>query len=844
MNQPKNTRLPITPLLPDLLGRLNKHNTVLLQAAPGAGKTTTVPPALLKAGWRDNKKILMLEPRRLAARAAARFMARAMNEPVGQTVGYRVRLDSKVSKQTIIEVVTEGILTRLIQSDPELSDYAIVIFDEFHERSLQADLGLALTRESQQVLREDLRVLIMSATLDIEPLAQLLDDAPVIRSDGRAHPVHVDYLERSQRAAAGHISSHLRNLPATVSRSVQRALKEQNGSILVFLPGVGEIRKTLEQLQDDLSESDTKNSVVLAPLFGDLSGADQDAAIAPAPAGMRKIVLATSIAESSLTIEGIRIVIDTGLQRRPRFDPNSGMSRLVTERVSKASADQRAGRAGRLEPGVCFRLWSESEPLEPFSSPEIMAADLAPLVLELARWGARSPDEMSWLNPPPAAHWAQARDLLQLLDALDSEGAITEHGQRMLDLGLHPRLSHLILSGRESGWDKTVAELAALLSERDILLNRQSDGPGSDLRHRLDALRGRRKHQVHRGRLAQVQTLARSLTTGNHFESDDEAPLGALLALAFPDRVAQARGRRGQFRLSNGRGAFLFEDDALAGSKFLIAAELDGQARDARIFLATEISREQLESALQAHIQTQIQADWNDKRGAVIAVEQRTLGALVLDEKEIQTLDDQTLQTGLLAAIRRRGLDALNWSDNARQWRARAQLAHTMEPESWPAFDNDALLAELEDWLAPFFTDPYRWSDLKRIDLMSALKTRLDYSKQQELQTWFPKGIKLPTGHFAQLDYTAEPGPVLATKLQALFGWTKTPTVGQQRHPVVIHLLSPAGRPLAVTSDLKSFWANAYPDVRKDMRGRYPKHPWPEDPLTAVASHRTKRGGT
>lgn len=819
--------LPITPVLPELLRRLSEATTALLQAPPGAGKTTQVPPALLEASWTQGRKILMLEPRRLAARSAARFMARAMGEQVGESVGYRVRLDTKVSKRTRIEVVTEGILTRLVQSDPELSGYAAVLFDEFHERSLQADLGLALVRETQQVLRPDLRILVMSATLDVEPLAKLLDDAPVVRSEGRTYPVRLEHHPVRGRRP------DWRERTAMVARAIGRALDEETGSLLVFLPGIGEIKRVAEQLEDKLP-----GEVRLAPLFGDLSPADQDAAIAPTQEGERKVVLATAIAESSLTIEGIRVVIDAGLQRRASFDPNSGMTRLITERVSRASAEQRAGRAGRLEPGVCYRLWPETERLESFTPPDILHADLAPLVLELARWGARSAGDMTWLNLPPEAHWAQARDLLTLLDALNEDGAITRHGKAMLELGLHPRLAHLIIKGRELGWGQSAAELAALLSERDLLTHR----PGSDLRLRMKALRAGHHAGTHQGRKAQIKALARSLSKGPDRNPRAPAPLGQLLALAYPDRIAQARGGRGRFLMSNGRGAMLFEDDPLAGCEYLVAAELDGQARESRIFLAAEIGKDEIEAVLEHHIGSRKVVGWDDQRGSVVASRQRRLGELVLDEEPITDLDLATLHDGLLAAIRSRGLDALDWSDAVRQWRARAQLAQRLDPDSWPAFDEDTLLDELETWLAPFFTGHRRWQDLKRIDWLNALKTRLDYSKQQELDRWFPQRIELPTGQHAKLDYAADPGPVLATKLQTLFGQTETPTVAPQRHPVLIHLLSPAGRPLAVTSDLKSFWTNAYPEVRKDMRGRYPKHPWPEDPLQAAASHGVKRG--
>jgi len=823
--------LPITATLPELLARLESHTTVLLQAPPGAGKTTRVPPALLDAPWRKNRKILMLEPRRLAARSAARFMAGSMGESVGRTVGYRVRLESKVSGATRIEVVTEGILTRMIQSDPALIDYAAVVFDEFHERSLHADLGLALVREAQQALREDLRILVMSATLDVEPLARLLDDAPLVRSQGRSFPVDIQY----RPATAS------RDPLAHVVATIRHSLKTDSGSLLVFLPGVGEIRRVADRLADGL-----QGNILLTPLYGDLSGPDQDAAIAPAPVGQRKIVLATAIAESSLTIDGVRVVIDGGLQRRSRFDPNSGMNRLVTARVSKASAEQRAGRAGRLEPGVCYRLWSaaEQQAMAAFTPPEITEADLASLVLELAQWGAREPAQLTWLDPPPQAHWNQARDLLQWLQALDGSGAITTHGRAMLKLGLHPRLAHMVLRGRDRGQGSLAADLAAMLSERDILIDR----PGSDLALRYKMLHssGRSNHhqvphQVHHGRLAQVRKLARSFDDGNsECTRVDEAEIGRLLALAFPDRIAQARDQRGRFRLSNGRGAFLYEDDPLAGSPWLVAADLDGQARESRIFLAAAVSQADLEVDFAGQIVDKTEARWDEQRGTVVATQQRLLGELVLIEKTLQAPDAAVLEAGLLDAVRRRGLMSLGWTDSARQWRARAQWANKLWPDDWPDFSEGALLDELESWLGPFVAGKRRWPELTRIDLTMALKSRLDYARQQALDELFPTSLTIPTGRSVNIDYQAEGGPVLASKLQSLFGLTDSPRVARGQVPVVLHLLSPAGRPLAVTADLKSFWKNAYPEVRKDMRGRYPKHPWPEDPLTAPAREGVK----
>ena len=765
----------------------------------------------------------MLEPRRLAARSAARFMAGQLGEGVGETVGYRVRLDSRVSARTRIEIVTEGILTRLIQSDPALSDYAAVLFDEFHERSLHADLGLALARESQQALREDLRILVMSATLDTEPLARLLDDAPVISTQGRAHPVDVRYVP----------PPHDRELLVHAANTVRQALADDPGSILVFVPGVGEIRNLAERLSGHLPDD-----VILAPLYGDLGADEQDAAISPPPQGHRKVVLATAIAESSLTIEGIRIVIDAGLQRRSLFDPNGGMSRLVTATISRSSAEQRAGRAGRLAPGVCYRLWSQGQQqsLKPFSPPEIVAADLAPVVLELALWGTTDPDTLEWLDPPPSAHWNQACELLQWLDALDDSGQITSHGREILKLGLHPRLGHMVLIGRRRNQGRLAAELAALLSERDIL----TDRPGADLSLRYQALQAGKGRSVHRGRLHRVRQLARSFAKDHRGNGGSEHDIGRLLALAFPDRIARRRDQRGKFLLSNGRGAFLFEDDPLAGSDWLVAAELDGQAREARIFLAAAVNPDELEEDHAAHIVDKVEAEWDERHGTVRAFRRRRLGALILEETSVDRIDPEILEAGLLDAVRRRGLESLNWSESARQWLARIRLAGRLDPEHWPDFSDQALMDELELWLAPFLAGKKRLSDLKHIDPVTALKTRLDHRHLSQLDDLLPTHLHIPTGRRVRIDYCAEGGPVLATKLQSLFGLARHPRLAHGRVPVVLHLLSPAGRPLAVTADIESFWKNAYPEVRKDMRGRYPKHPWPEDPQSAKAQEGVK----
>lgn len=815
--------LPIDNLLPDLTQTLADHTTALLQAPPGAGKTTRVPLALLDAPWRQGRTLLMLEPRRLAARSAARYMAKQLGEAPGQTVGYRTRLDSKVSGATQIEVVTEGILTRLIQDDPMLERYAAVLFDEFHERSLQADLGLALVRETQQALRDDLRVLVMSATLDTAPIARLLDYAPVLTSEGRAYPVDVIYRPAGRNS----------RLPDQVAAVVHEALADQDGSLLVFLPGAGEIRRVAQALAGQLPAG-----VHLAPLYGNLRAEEQDRAIAPAPAGERKVVLATAIAETSLTIDGVRVVIDAGLQRRAVFDPNSGMTRLMTGRVSKASAEQRKGRAGRIEPGVCYRLWSETEQfgLAEYTPPEIREADLAPLVLELAQWGARTPDAVAWIDPPPTAHWRQAVTLLQWLDLLDADGAITDHGKAARALGLHPRLAHMVLRARDlgPGLAELAAELAALLEERDLL----GPGAGADLHERVRVLRGESGHRgVDPQRLKQVRQAARRLVSGAG-ASTATAPaapaVGRLLAQAYPDRVGRRRpGDAPRYQLSNGKGAVLRDDDPLGREHWLVAAELDGHAREATVYLAAPVDLADLERDMAGHIETRDEATWDDRRGTVVARRVRRLGALVLAEQPLATVDPALVQQGLMDAVRRRGLGALNWTAAARQWQARVQLLARLIPDEWPDVSDEALMARLDDWLAPFTAGLTRWSALAELDLWPALNSLLPYPRQQQLDELAPKALTIPTGQSVTLDYRADNGPVLAAKLQALFGWTDTPRVAGGRVPVVIHLLSPAQRPLAVTADLASFWVNAYPEVRKDMRGRYPKHPWPEDPLTA-----------
>lgn len=816
--------LPIDTVLPELLAALTNGTTAVLQAHPGAGKTTRIPVALLASPWLKQQRIIMLEPRRLAARAAARYMSAQLGEPVGQTVGYRMRQDTRVSSQTRIEVVTEGVLTRLLQDDPELTGYGAVIFDEFHERNLQADLGLALVLEVRQALREDLRLLIMSATLDTEAIVGLLDDAPLITSEGRSFAVDVRYA-----AAARNV-----RLESHVAAQVRGAIREEHGSVLVFLPGQREIRRVQQALSGELPPD-----VLVTPLYGSLSQIDQDAAIRPAQDGRRKVVLATNIAETSLTIDGIRVVVDAGLERQPRFDPVSGMTRLVTGRISRAAATQRAGRAGRLEPGICYRLWPEAEHdrLAAKAAPEILQADLAPLVLELAQWGALGPDQLRWLDAPPVPAWEQARALLFQMEAVDGTGAITTHGLTMQALGLHPRLAHMLVHGRRLGWSRLTCELAILLSERDIL----PGGPQTDVMARIRLLRTGRNSLL-KSLQSQVHALERRL--GGSLRPECELSAGVLLGYAYPDRIACRRqGEAPRFQLANGRGAFLEGADALRQSPFLVAAELDGDPREARVFLAAALARDTIEAHFPHLISRQEAVFWDEDAQAVAARKQRRLGAIVLDDAAMTDPDPFALLNGLISAIRRKGLDVFPWDDATRQWRARVQLMHRLEPERWPDVGDSALLEYLGEWAAPFLQGVTRLAHLRGFPLQDALVAWLGYPRQQRLDAELPSRWQVPTGSRVLIDYTAGDSPVLAVKLQEMFGEAKTPAIAGGRVSLLLHLLSPARRPVQVTSDLAGFWAGSYSEVRKELRGRYPRHPWPEDPANAMPTRKTRRRG-
>ncbi|MQP66303.1 ATP-dependent helicase HrpB [Niveispirillum sp. SYP-B3756] len=826
--------LPIDEALPALLAALSNGPNATLQAPPGAGKTTRVPLALLDQPWRGDGRIIMLEPRRLAARGAARRMAAMLGEEVGGTVGYRVRLDSRVSARTRIEVVTEGIFLRQLQSDASLDGVAAVLFDEFHERSLDADLALAFCLQSQALLRDNLRLLVMSATLDGGPVAGLLGGAPLITSEGRAHPVETRWAEPNGGE----------RMEDATARTIRRALAEEMGSLLVFLPGSGEIRR-VERL---LGEGRLPADVMLTPLYGDLSLEAQDAAIRPAPDGKRKVVLATSIAETSLTIEGVRVVIDSGLSRLARFDPRSGMGRLETVRSSRASADQRRGRAGRTAPGICYRLWSEAadRALAAFTPPEIARADLAPLALELAQWGIHDAAELAWLDQPPAPSLSQARELLRQLGALDDGNRITRHGQAMAGLGLHPRLAHLVLRGRELGRTRLACRVAALIGERDILRG-GSGMRDADLRTRLDHLAERgRGGEVDRGALHQALDSARQLErqVGGPPGDMDHDGAGLLLALAYPDRIAQRRpGSPGQYRLSGGRGAALDPTDALASRDWLAVADLDGQGRDARVFLAAPVTQAELEEAFAGDIVAETLVEWDGREQAVKARRRRRLFALSLKEELLQNPPAEAVMPALLQGIREMGLACLPWSKELESWRTRVAFLHRAAPERWPDMSDTALLATLEDWLAPYLAGVMRRSHLDRIDLHAALTGLLDWNSQQALNAEAPTHLTVPTGNRIPIDYTGEE-PVLAVRLQELFGLAETPRLGGGRVPVLLHLLSPAHRPVQVTRDLAGFWKGSYREVKKDLAGRYPRHYWPDDPLEAEPTARAKRRGT
>jgi ATP-dependent helicase HrpB len=846
-----DTPLPIDAVLNELAATLAARNAAVLVAPPGAGKTTRVPLALLDAPWLGDKKIIVLEPRRIAARASAERMAATLGEKAGDTVGYRVRFGSKVSRKTRIEVVTEGIFTRQVMDDPELTGIGAVLFDEFHERSLDADLGLALARDAQQGLREDLRILVMSATIDGARVASLLGDAPVIESLGRAFPVETRYLGRKPDAP----------LERQMAEAIAKALRADPGSVLAFLPGAAEIRRTESQLAERVQDP----TIEIVPLFGALDAAVQDRAISPAPKGRRKVVLATSIAETSLTIEGVRIVVDCGLARVPRYEPDIGLTRLETVRASRAAVDQRRGRAGRIEPGVCYRLWDEPQTasLAPYTQPEILSADLSSLVLDLAQWGVSDPAQLAFLDPPPAPAWKEALSLLRELGALEADGRITDEGKSLRALALPPRLARMIVDSARLGAGDHAAEIAAILTERGL------GGDGVDLEHRLDQFRRDRSQRASAARqmaqrwAAQVASSSRSPLVGEgrgggfpearlplRTPTPDPSPQGGgelttglMLAFAFPDRVAKNRGN-GSFVLANGRGAAVEPSAALARAPYLAVAELTGTAAVGRILLAAPIALSDIEAYFAEQIESRDDISFDRTAMALRGRKRRSLHAITLSEAPSALTPSEATARVLAEGLTAAGLDKLPWSKALTQWRGRVMFLRAAEGEPWPDLSDAALAERREDWLVPALFDKIALKDLSAGDLSDALMGLLPWDLRSRLEREAPTHFEAPTGSALAIDYEAEQGPTIAVRLQELFGLTTHPSVAGGKVPLVLELLSPAHRLVQVTRDLPGFWRGSYAAVRAELRGRYPRHPWPDDPANALPTRRAKPRGT
>jgi len=841
--KPDASRFPIVPLLPDIRASLARTTRLVLEAPPGAGKTTQVPLALLDADWLAGQKIVMLEPRRIAARSAAQFMARQLGEELGQTVGYRIRFESKVGASTRIEVVTEGILTRLIQDDPELHGIGALLFDEFHERHLAGDLGAALALDVQATLRPDLRLLLMSATLDGERIAQWLD-APRISSPGRSYPVRIEHPPARVQEALEH----------QLARVVRQALAENPGDVLAFLPGRREIARAQSVLEHALAADGADPAVEIVPLHGELSLADQQHALAPAEPGRRRVVLATNVAESSITLPGIRAVVDSGLAREPRFDPNSGFTRLETVAISQASADQRAGRAGRVAEGTAYRLWPQSRRLDPSRTPDIAQAELSGLALELAAWGiTASGGDLPWLDPPPAGAMAQARELLVVLGALQADGRLTALGRELLALGAHPRLGAAAVRA-PLALRPLVADLLALMEARSPLRGEQARSDDFRARvHALHAWRDRRGAGANlgadAGALAAIEQAAKGwrrrmdIRTAASGTPDSHA-VGDLLLHAFPDRIARRDASNPlRYTLANGRGARLHEQTALLGEPWLVALDLRFEARDSLILAAAPFDPSVLERDYPERFARQRVLRWNDARDAVEAFEERRFAAIVLERRSVPVEPEDALPA-LLAAIRSKGLGALPWSDAARRLRLRMQSLRGWMPElGLPDVSDAYLLDTLDAWLGPVLHGKRRIDALHADELSQALTALYDHAQRRALDTHAPDAVTVPSGQLRRLDYVPGEPPVLAVKLQELFGLADTPRVSGGRVPVTLHLLSPAGRPIQVTQDLRGFWERTYPEVKKELKGRYPKHPWPEDPWTATPTHRAKPRG-
>jgi len=811
--------LPVTRILPALDAALAGHASAVLVASPGAGKTTLVPIHLLDAGWRGNGVIVLLEPRRLAARAAARRMASLLNEEPGETVGYRMRLESKVSAKTRILVVTEGVFARMILDDPDLKGVACVLFDEFHERSLDADFGLALALDVQAALRGDLKILVMSATLDGARVASLLGDAPVIESEGRAYPVEIRHRDRKSDE----------RIEDAMARAIRDALADETGSILAFLPGQGEIERTARLLEDRLPAN-----VVLAPLYGAMEGRDQDAAIKPAPQGRRKVVLATSIAETSITIDGVRVVIDSGLARLPKYEPATGLTRLETVRAARAAVDQRAGRAGRTEPGVAIRLWHEGQTaaLPAFAPPEILEADLSGLLLDCAAWGVTDPATLAFLDAPPKPALAEARALLTRLGALDASGRLTPDGEAMRALALPARLAHMVAEAGKRGEAQAAAELAVLLTERGL------GGNDPDLETRVSRFRSDRTERAMRAK-GLARRLAASVPNKG---APAGSTIGRMLIDAYPDRIAKARGATGQFLLANGRGGEIDAGLSLSRAPWLVVADMTGRAGRARILSTAEVSETDIRAALGEKIESGRQVVYDPEKNALRAREGSRIGAIALSEKPLSAPSGPAADEGVIAAVREHGLAILPWSKEAEILRRRLGWLHRGLGDPWPSMDDEHLLAKLDDWLLPFLTGEAQLSRIPGHALKNGLMSLVPFDLQRSVDRLAPTHFEVPTGSHIPIRYDAEE-PVIAVRVQELFGLGEHPSIANGKVPLLLELLSPAHRPIQITRDLPGFWKGSWADVRSDMRGRYPKHVWPEDPANAQATRRAKPRG-
>ncbi len=826
---------PINEIIPLLKTTLEKEPVIILQAPPGAGKSTVLPIQLLNEKWLGDKKIIMLEPRRLATRSVANRMASLLNESIGETIGYRIRFENKISKNTKIEVVTEGILTRMLQNDNALDNVGLIIFDEFHERSLNADLALALCYQVQQVLRNDLRILIMSATLDGAKLSSLLNNAPILTSEGRQYPVSIQYLNTDDK-----IYLHVR-----MANAIKKALRENKGDILAFLPGAGEILRTQQMLEEDNLE------ISVQPLYGDLSQQKQQEAILPHPQGKRKVVLATSIAETSLTIEGITVVIDSGFARSPRFDIQTGLSRLETIKVTKDAADQRTGRAGRLGPGTCYRLWSEGSHIHllPNRKPEILEADLAPLMLELGQWGIQNINELLWLTPPPIAAVSQAKELLTQLGALQNN-KITARGKEMLQMPTHPRLAHMLIEAAhfeknnpKENFKALATDIASILEERDPL----SKETGADLSLRIELLRKfRTGERVNADKkvLDRIERLAQSWRKLLKIEPDNSAPdvfkIGKLLATAYPERIAKRIDKTGlRYRLANGRIVKLNETDALAKEEWLAVAHLDAGANEGKIFLAAAFDSNDLFELAEERQSV----SWDKQRGMVVGIIEKRVGNLILETKALEKIDDAQRIQVICNVIRENGLKILNWSDTQEDLQARIlSLRAWRTNDNWPDISNEHLLETLEEWLSPYLLKTNKLTELQKLDFTQILHSILPWELSQKLDKLAPSKMEVPTGSMIKLSYFNDGSKIeMAVRLQEVFGLFETPTVNEGKNKILLHLLSPGYKPVQITQDLKSFWEKTYFEVRKELLSRYPKHHWPENPLTAEAMRGPKK---